>query len=254
MRVVAWNMNAMDRGWSYLWELDPDIALLSEVKSVELDQEGYSIVSKRAARRTREPQRFSTALVTRAPVTSTRLETPWEWVDQELESMRGNFVTGSHGELNLISAYSPAWPIMKRQQLAEIPTASEVKLKHNPELWGTELLWAMLKAQDLSKPWVVGGDLNACETFDLWNAKPRGNRELLDRMEHLGFTELLRASAGEIVPTYYNSKTKQVRNQMDHLWVTQDLAARVVRCVVGDADIVFGEKLSDHLPIIADLA
>ena len=141
---------------------------------------------------------------------------------------------------------------MNRTQLSVIDTARQVKLANNPELWGTELLWAALRDVDRTEPWIVGGDLNACETFDLWGSKPRGNREFLDRMEDLGFTEVLRESQGRLTPTYLNFKTREVRNQMDHLFVTEPLAESLVECDVGDSDRDFGQRLSDHLPIIAD--
>ena len=141
---------------------------------------------------------------------------------------------------------------MSRAQLSAIETAHQVKLENNPELWGTELLWAALRNEDRTKPWIVGGDLNTCETFDQWAKKPRGNREFLDRMEDLGFTEVLRESQGRLTPTYRNFKTGEIRNQMDHIFVTEPLARLLVKCDVGDADRVFGGGLSDHLPIVAD--
>lgn len=83
---------------------------------------------------------------------------------------------------------------------------------------------------------------------------PRGNREFLDRMRDLGLTEILRVSKGQLTPTYRNFKTGECRNQMDHLWVSADLAENLTSCEVGDARAVFDGGLSDHLPIIAEFA
>lgn len=47
-----------------------------------------------------------------------------------------------------------------------------MKLANNPDLWGTELLWATLQERIEVGNWIVGGDLNACETFDSWGARP----------------------------------------------------------------------------------
>ena len=37
MRVMCWNMNSQDAGWELVRELSPDVALLSEVRSVPDD-------------------------------------------------------------------------------------------------------------------------------------------------------------------------------------------------------------------------
>ena len=38
------------------------------------------------------------------------------------------------------------------------------------------------------EPFIVAGDLNSSETFDyLWHGDPSGNREIMDRMNALGF-------------------------------------------------------------------
>lgn len=132
---------------------------------------------------------------------------------------------------------------------------SEVKLAHNPDVWLTEVLWAsLLNAQDDSdeSPWIVGGDLNASETFDAWRKEGRGNRQLLDRMIELGLVEVLRHSQGALVPTFKNTTGGAIKHQMDHLFVSQSLAGQLVTCMVGEHDRVFGKSLSDHLPIVAD--
>lgn len=81
----------------------------------------------------------------------------------------------------------------------------------------------------------MGGDLNSLETFDKeWQEKnsvrfgirSSGNKEILERMDNLGFKECL--------------------------FVTNDLYSRIQTCTVGDQSIIFGELLRDHLPIIAD--
>ena len=55
-----------------------------------------------------------------------------------------------------------------------------VKLKLNPKVWMTDVLWAALLDRDTADaaPWVVGGDFNASETFDImWRGGPRGSIE-----------------------------------------------------------------------------
>jgi len=95
----------------------------------------------------------------------------------------------------------------------------------------------------------VGGDYNNSETFDAeWHDQHRvrfglclgGNREVLDRMLDLGFSECLRGFNKAIVPTFQNSTDKKVVHQMDHLFVTNDLYSKLKNCVTGDQTIIFG--------------
>jgi len=129
-----------------------------------------------------------------------------------------------------------------------------VKLKQNPDVWVTELMWAALRNEQLDGvPWIVAGDLNSSITFDtLWGDGPRGNQEIQDRVSALGFVECLRHDQGQLTPTFRNPKGGEIIHQMDHLFVTARLIERLITCVVGDPEIVFAGALSDHLPIIAD--
>ncbi len=179
-------------------------------------------------------------------------------MNRELEFFHGNLVgcmaqpTGSR-PVNVISVYSPAWPV-DRERLRGIHVTG-VKLEQNPEVWVTEIIWsALVKANPgRDERWIVGGDFNASETFDyLWREGPRGNREFLDRMGNLGFIEGLREHCRELAPTFRDPRSGQVVHQMDHLFVTPVLAASLRNCRTGNQMAIFGEGLSDHLPIIAD--
>ena len=135
-------------------------------------------------------------------------------------------------------------------QLTGIDT-SGIRLRLNRDVWLADILLAALPAADGSE-WVVGGDFNLSETFDAWPGGPRGNREYLDRIADRGFTECLRKTTGRVTPTFRNPSNGAVIHQMDHLFATSGLADRLTRCEVGSADRVFGLRLSDHLPIVAD--
>jgi exonuclease III len=117
-------------------------------------------------------------------------------------------------------------------------------------------MWATLKSMDISteEQFIVAGDLNSSETFDyLWRGGPRGNREIMDRMNALGFYDCLRMYKGQLTPTFRHSR-KSFVHQLDHFYVTPRLLSRLTRCDVGSAERVFGSTLtlSDHLPIVAD--
>jgi endonuclease/exonuclease/phosphatase family metal-dependent hydrolase len=148
--------------------------------------------------------------------------------------------------------FNPAWPV-DRDRLAGIDV-SKVRLIQNRDVWVHDLIWAALQERELSKTdsWVVAGDFNMSETFDLWPGGPRGNREYLDRMADLGLVECLRKSKGMLTPTFRNTDRRTVKHQMDHLFVTKPLAERLISCDTGSHGTIFSANLSDHLPLIAD--
>jgi hypothetical protein len=263
MRVVVWNMRKATKAspaWEYLLELAPDLALLQEVGSVpETVGHTYQRVARRAARKTEGSQKFSTAVLAKGEVgPSIPLSSEWTWVNQELGRFAGNLVAelvtlANRSCLRALSAYSPAWPVAYGRLTGV--DISQVKLLHSPDVWVTELLWAALRGHRINEgpPWLVGGDLNCSETFDdMWPHGPHGNREVLDRMGALGLTECLRHVNGDVVPTFRNPRGGKVIHQMDHLFVSGSLLERLTSCETGDADRVFKQSLSDHLPIIAD--
>lgn len=156
----------------------------------------------------------------------------------------------------MLSAYSPAWPV-DQARLRGVDVGP-VKLAQNPDVWVTELLWAALlnaRDDDAQVPWVIGGDLNASETFDdMWVGGPRGNRELLDRMAALGLKECLRESNGRLVPTFRNARDGRIVHQVDHLFVSKTLASKIIACNVAEPARVLEASLSDHLPIVAEFS
>jgi exonuclease III len=217
------------------------------------------MVSRTAKRKDGKPQRFATAVLSRiGPITEFGLSSTIPWVQRELEWFGGNLVGGiikvpKHDQIHFVSVYSPAWPVDKSRIIAE--DTSGVKLTLNMDVWVTDLLRsALLDAfQSPRSPWVVAGDFNLSETFDSWPGGPRGNREYLDRMTALGLTECLVKKQGQLTPTFLNTDKKTHKHQIDHCFVTDELANRMQECVVGDR-AVFRDGLSDHLPIIADFA
>ncbi|MCD4666037.1 MAG: endonuclease/exonuclease/phosphatase family protein [Bacteroidales bacterium] len=263
MRVCTWNMRratkSRDDLWEYFLEIDADIAFLQEVGSIPLSVSShYSIMQRKALGKNGQSQRFYTAVLVRGSIDKPlNFSTSWNWVNEELRRFEGNLVSAeitlvSGKSFRLISVYSPAWPI-DRQRLKGIDV-SEVKLKNNPDIWLTEILWAVLSNEDLNElPWIVAGDLNSSITFDmLWNNGPRGNQEIQDRMSTLGFIECLRFSQGKLTPTFRNPRGGKVIHQMDHLFVSEHMTLQLLSCMTGDARRVFGNSLSDHLPIIAE--
>lgn len=242
--------------WKILADLNPDVALLQEVASIPTNiKESFDVKFNKAIGKNGKPQRFGTAIFVKGKIINELpLSSEYGWVNHELEYFAGNLVSSvvqptGYPFLNIVSAYCPAWPIdTSKYQGIDV---AKVKTVQNPKLWVTEILWSALKNANLvDVPWIVGGDLNSSETFDFtWSS---GNREILDRMESLGFTECLRKYNGKLTPTFRNPRDGKVIHQLDHLFVTSALYSRLENCSVGDESIVFEESASDHLPIIAN--
>lgn len=264
MRIVCWNMRhagSDSPAWSYLASLNPSVALLQEVVSVPADfARNSSIVARKGVQKSGREQNFSTVVITAHEIHEERiLLSSEQWVNRLIEHFGGVFVecrlpsvSALSAPLEILSVHLPAWPIPS-SRLAGIDVAP-IKLHNNPDLWCTELLWDGLRGGRSQAPLVVGGDFNASETFDEGARGPRGNREFLARMKALGLTDALRFAQGRLTPTFRNTRDGKLVHQIDHMFLSSDLLSKLVRCVVGDADQVLGDGLSDHLPIIADLA
>lgn len=262
LRILTWNCRRAKQSspvWDYLRELAPDVALLQEVSSVPSSIEGeFDVRHKRAGTNVGAPQRFGSAVLVRGTIErEIHLRSPHEWVNAELERFAGNLLAfevlleqGVH--LNIVNVYSPAWTV-DSTRLASVDV-SPVKLTLGRGLWVADLLWTSLRSMDLNPqdPWVVAGDFNLSETFDAWQGGPRGNREYLDRMAALGFTECLRKMKGQLTPTFKNPRGGSFIHQIDHMFVSKALASSLTACDTGNAEWVFGNALSDHVPIVAN--
>lgn len=276
MRIVTWNINGANKKslvWDLILELKPDLVFLQEVGNIPESVEGeFNIISCRAVTKRGTPQKFSTVILVKGKVIKEiNLRSEHEWINRELEFFKGNFVSSqvklNNSEiLNVVSVYSPHWPVDKLR-LEGVDTSS-VKLLRNPDVWGSQVIWSALKSMiNTKESWAVGGDFNSSETFDrewqneniewkktnnIKSVLSGHNREHFVRMRDLGLNECLREFNNEIIPTYKNTKGNKIIHQMDHLYVTNNLYNRIRGCVVGDKDHIFGNLLSDHLPIIAD--
>jgi len=247
MRVVSWNCKGSTKEnkiWNYLQELSPDILLLQEITSFPLwIENNYILKYQKAVTRNYNEQRFGNLLAYKGDyLKDVDLPTELTWVNNE------NF---KDLILNLICIYSPAWHLKK--SLLKQEYIDSVKLLQSKNLWLADLLWFVLKSNVKPEPYyIVGGDYNLSVTFDSWQKNPRGNQEYLDRMKNIGFIECLREYNDCLVPTFKNVSNGKIIHQIDHLFVTYNLYKWLNSCYAGDADVIFKNQLTDHLPIIAD--
>lgn len=264
MRVVTWNMHRATApahgAWEYLLDLEPDLVLLQEVGEIPLwVSSRFACAAERAIYRDGSMQRFHTAMLVRgqlgAPVDLVAAEA---WVSEELARFRGNLVAHAvelscGAEPNAVSLYNPHWSL-ELEHHGDIDTSAVRLAQQARDVWLADCLWSSLRLLLDDRPggWIVGGDFNLAETFDEWPGGPHGNREYLERMSALGLVEGLRHSMGRAVPTFRNASDGQVLHQIDHLFVSADLARSLRSATTGDREQVLGARLSDHLPIIAD--
>jgi len=271
MRIITWNLKSATetrKAWDYFLKLKPDIALLQDVMNIpENIRRIFEVKSERALNKKGGKQKFSTAILVKGKIISPLpLFSKLQWVNKELKLFEGNLVCcvakiPGYPPLNIISVYSPAWPV-DPERLEGI-NVSAFTDGYN-EVWMTELLQDALENAKISRDtqWVVGGDYNSSETFDAaWQDAHKkrfplrysdnGNKETFDLMKKLGFKECLRDYNEKIIPTYKHTD-KTINHQIDHLFVTNKLYSKIKGCSVGDKSVVFRKYLSDHLPIIAD--
>jgi len=224
MRGVAESSPA----WNLFLDYDPDIALLQEVTEFSKKvQDLYEIKIRKAVRPSGGEQRFGTAVLVKGKIIEDLpLRSEHDWVNKQLEHFAGNLIScvaqvGEVKPINIISAYSPAWPVDTK--VLDGIDVSSIKLKQNPDVWVTEILWSALKNArlDHDTTWIIGGDLNSSETFD--EPASRGNDEVLQRMKNLGLVECLREYIGKLVPTFRNPRDGRIDHQLDHLFVTNNL-------------------------------
>ena len=260
MRVITWNCRRSTKEkdiWKHLQELSPDIILLQEVSSFpNWIENNYIYKYEKSNTKNNTKQRFGNLLVHNGEnMQEIKLLTELAWVNKEIKKFKGNLLSYKiklkSNTLNLISVYNPAWPL--NNNLLNQEQISSVKLTQNKKLWLADLLWFALKNNiNPTEYYIIGGDFNLSTTFDSWGKNPRGNQEYLNRMRGIGLIECLKEFTGRLTPTFKNPGNGKILHQIDHLFVTANLYTKINDCHVGDASLIYGNKLSDHLPIIAD--
>ena len=260
MKALTWNVNRAGVSrtglWNFIEREDADIVMLQEVTSIPdriSDRYQSHLVKPRYFGGHVAP--FASAVLAKGSINSKPfLESELDWVNR-IHSERGGWILecevaiADREQFRVVSVHSPAFPI-PQDQWAGIDVGG-VKLANNPDLWFSQILWALLRPANLGSDtnWIVGGDFNSSVLFDY--PRDRGNRENIARLKRLGLIDCLSSFKGESVPTFQDSR-KNLRHQIDYFYVNEPLLDRLVRACVPNPAAVFGPtpRLSDHLPII----
>ena len=264
MKVLTWNVNKAGESRRELWEMvkreNAEIVLLQEVTRVpEYILNNYQCHLIRPRFFGGHNARFSTAVLSKGLIDATPyLESGLDWVDGIFRERCG-WIVGcevtlrSEERFRVVSVHSPSFPIRRDQY--DDGDASAIKLKKNPDLWFTEILWALLRCSIRSHEtnWIVGGDFNMSVLLD--EPKDRGNQEVIQRLNRLGLIDCLSRSHCGPVATFRAARDGSVEHQLDYCFVNGPMLKRLRRPArVPSHEDVFDRKprLSDHLPVVCE--
>lgn len=107
--------------------------------------------------------------------------------------------------------------------------------------WQEMRAFEVLEPLLLGRSFVLGGDLNLSRNYDT-AYRTSHHTEFLDGLTTRGFFDCMRKFHPEEQRTFWGRTTRDYQN--DHLFVSEDLAARVAGC-----DVVDRAQLSDHSPL-----
>ena len=263
MKVISWNLNKANSkaaAYEYLIQQNADILLLQEVLNMPSHlTKAYSVVLQKCINKRFADQNFANAILFRGEyLQQLNLQSKHNWVLQTRSQLKGNLqslkVEIQGVQYNILNIHSPAWKIPSSNMPQMV--YEDIKLKQNSDIYMTEILYDLLRNLDThNTPLIVGGDFNSSETFDwMWGKTPRGNREIIDRMESLGLKECLRLKQQGLTPTFKNTTGGKVIHQLDHIYVNQPLRTKLLSCATESKSLILDNKLSDHLPIICKFA
>ena len=264
MKVLTWNVNKAGESRRELWKMlkreDADIVLLQEVTGIpEWIRNRYQCHSISPWYFGGHNAPFSSAVLSKGSIDATLyLKSELEWVNR-IHTERYGWIVGCEITLNsgerfrVVAVHSPAFAI-PRDQWADADVSS-IKLTNNPELWFTEILWALLRTASIADGtnWIVSGDFNSSVKFD--KPKDRGNQEIIDRLNRLGLTDCLSHLHYGAVPTFQHTR-KVVEQQLDYCYVNGPMLERLTQARVPSHEDVFDRKprLSDHLPVLCEFS
>jgi len=264
MRIAVWNLNrrSTPSAWNALFDLQPDIALLSEVTHMPSKIDGYQKAFEWATNvKNGKEQKFMTGMLVKGEILDPfQLVSETEWVSMALKVYSGNFVCrqiylSNYGTYNVVSVHMPHSKFPYHEFTTD--DVSDVILPNYDDIYMSDLLWSALTKMvpQFQHESIVGGDFNTSEYYGKTRKQRDANLETILRMYRLGYVEAIRGLVddmpGASIPTFKHSREKKPsKHQLDHLYLPKKSFERS-SSIVGDVDTYL--KFSDHLPIIADI-
>ena len=267
MRIATWNVNSLkarlDKVTWWLERARPDVLLMQETKLADADvpadvfrARGYDVAHHGEGRwnGVAIASRHGIAdVVTNFGASLGAPRTPDVGDDEPLAEAR--MIAATCGGVRVVCAYAPNGRVVGSPFYA-------AKL-----VWFDRLARWLAEAADPGEPLVLGGDLNvAPEDIDVWD--PRAchggthvsapEREAFRRLCAWGLSDAYRAhhrEAGRYSWWDYRAGNfhKNFGMRIDHLLVTQPVAARTVWAEI-DREARKGKPIpSDHAPLAIDL-
>jgi len=249
MKVVSWNLGINtvgharhERGWHYLAALDPDLALLQEVRPPTWAQHHWGIVAGSFAN-------WGSAIVYRRGLDvraietqrPSRLETDGYLVQAELRTPDGLSL--------LVGSVHPAAEYATPEDLGDRDPRTLLRGR-NRKVRKNDVAYAIFRDCSVGRRFIVGGDWNISP--EIWDGVHPGATESaffdrarsdgwIDAREHLGLDEL---------PTWRQPPFPSY--QLDHVFVDRQTADSL-RSLEVNSHPALDLGVSDHAPVVVEL-
>ena len=257
MKILIWNIKrggVNSLSWDIIVKHNPNICLLQEVTSVpEKISNNFQVIEEFPTNKTLNNQKFKSVILLRKgeQYSIPKFNFSNNTSEKIYSHFKGNLLGISSNNFTFINVYSPPWEIP--ESLFEWEDVSHLKLKKNPKLWITEILYDIVKSSDFKNNLIFGGDFNHSIKFDFGRNGNRGNQEIINRFHQLNYFDSLSEYNGGLIPTFQNPRGKEIIHQIDYLYLNKSQIKNIKSCSLVNKREVINNKISDHFPILLDL-
>lgn len=232
--------------WDVLMGLDPDVAILQEVRTPQRVYGGHLHLN---------PTRrgWGTAVWSGDEFSSVGEVPTGETVEieRELGAVRGYVasaeIEGPTASITVVSVH--AYPARVPDEYLEDLDLTDLIVPPAKDVWPGDILWRLTRGLPTGgRSAILGGDWNTARLFDETYG-PRGNHEFFVRMSETGWFEAIRKFSDTEVQTYFRPGRGEY--QLDHVFLTEDLYSNLSSAeVVTTAEVL---SASDHAPIVLEI-
>ena len=257
MKILIWNIKRggdNSLSWDIIIKHNPNVCLLQEVTSVpEKISNIFQVIEEFPTNKTLNNQKFKSVILLRKgeQYSIPKFNFSNKTSEKIYNHFKGNLLGISSNNFTFINIYSPPWEIP--ESLFEWENVSHLKLKKNPKLWITEILYDIVKSTDFTNNLIFGGDFNHSIKFDFGRNGNRGNQEIINRFHQLNYFDSLSEYNGGLIPTFQNPRGKEITHQIDYLYLNKSQIKNIKSCSLVYKREVLKNKISDHFPILLEL-